>query len=160
MQFNDAVAAYIMNYQSDFLTELERRAFNHLVAQFKEVKRFELVGQEEGRLQGFILNTFPMTHPCCTSRAMDIEPFTCELRSESFGSTPTNLALTAAHDVEKLREPQLPGNVVTVFTIGITNEPEPSFLSWSMLVASVQYCQFTRCPPECKPRDPQRPTAR
>ena len=53
MQFNDAVAAYIMNYQSDFLTELERRAFNHLVAQFKEVNRFELVGQEEGRSSRF-----------------------------------------------------------------------------------------------------------
>src|SRR5450432_1087642 len=46
MQFNDMVAAYIMKYHTDLLTEVERRSLNHLVAEIKGRRRNGIVGQE------------------------------------------------------------------------------------------------------------------
>ena len=50
MQFNDMVAAYIMKYHTDLLTEVERRSLNHLVAEIKGRRRNGIVGQEQGRI--------------------------------------------------------------------------------------------------------------
>lgn len=48
MQFNDVVAAYIMNYHSDRLTDVEGRTLNHLVAEIKGVRRNVIIGSEGG----------------------------------------------------------------------------------------------------------------
>lgn len=50
MQFNRVVAAYIMKYYTELLTEVERRTLNHLAAEIKGDSRNVIVRQEEGRV--------------------------------------------------------------------------------------------------------------
>ncbi len=62
MQFNNAVAAYIMRYHTKFMTEVERRTWARLVAEIKQHGRDQILGRTEERTSGFYAEYFS-DHP-------------------------------------------------------------------------------------------------
>ena len=53
MQFNEAAAAYIVRYHTRFMTEVEHRVGNHLVATIKARGRDDTAAQGKARISRF-----------------------------------------------------------------------------------------------------------